>query len=548
MSMVDSSRPKLTSSYTRWEPEDPFDAIVIGSGIGGLTAAVLLAREAGQRVVVLERHYTPGGYTHSFRRPGFEWDVGVHYIGEVGDARSQLRAIFDYLTDGELRWAAMGDAYDRLVFPQLTFEYLTGRDRLEHSLVEQFPRQRDHIAQYFQAVEDCVSSSERFFVEKCLPGPWAWLSGWLLRRGFLRWARQTTREVLSRLGIDGDLRSVLTGQWGTYGLPPGQSSFGIHAIVTRHYQNGGFYPVGGASRFAATMIPSIQRTGGEVIIRAAVKRILVEHGRAVGVAMEDGREIRAPRVISNAGVHNTYLRLLPDSPRLQSLRERVNKFSPSMPLLNLYVGLGATDQQLDLPKSNIWVYPGPDHDSNLATFLADPQAPLPLVYISFPSGKEPTFAERFPNHATIQVLCPASYEWFKPWEYLPWKQRGEAYERLKSQFADRLRETLEQHVPQVRSHIQHAELSTPLTNRHFAGYAAGEPYGLAHSPQRFLERRLLRPASPIRGLYLTGQDVSTISVVAAMVGGVSCASAILRRNLFTRVMDRKLQAGTTDIR
>ncbi len=543
--MTDSSGAKLTPSYTHWEPEGSYDSIVIGSGIGGLTAAVLLAREAGQRVLVLERHYVAGGYTHSFRRPGFEWDVGVHYMGEMGDEGSQLPDIFDYLSEGELRWAAMGDVYDRVVFPQLSFEYLTGRDRLEHALVEQFPRQRDHIARYLQAVEDCVSSSQRFFAEKSLPGPLAWLSGWLLRRGFLRWARHTTHEVLNQLGIEGDLRSVLTGQWGTYNLPPGQSSFGIHAIVTRHYQNGGFYPVGGAARFAETMIPSIQRTGGEVIVRAAVKRILVEDGRAVGVAMEDGREIRAPRVISNAGVHNTYLRLLPDSPRLTSLRERVNKLSPSMPFLNLYVGLGATDQQLDLPKSNIWVYPGPDHDSNLARFLADPQAPLPLVYISFPSGKEPTFAERFPNHATIQVLCPASYEWFRPWEHLPWKQRGEEYERLKSQFADRLRETLEQHVPLVQSHIQHAELSTPLTNRHFAGYAAGEPYGLAHTPQRFLERRLLRPASPIRGLYLTGQDVSTISVVAAMVGGLLCASAILRRNLFPKLTDGQKRSKRT---
>jgi all-trans-retinol 13,14-reductase len=93
MSMADASDLKLTSSYAHWEPQGRFDAIVIGSGMGGLTAAVLLAREAGQRVLVLERHYTPGGYTHSFRRPGFEWDVGVHYIGEVGDERSQLRAI-----------------------------------------------------------------------------------------------------------------------------------------------------------------------------------------------------------------------------------------------------------------------------------------------------------------------------------------------------------------------------------------------------------------------------------------------------------------------
>ncbi len=535
--MDESAELKLASSYNHWEPDGTYDAIVIGSGIGGLAAAAMLAREAGQRLLVLERHYTPGGYTHAFRRPGFEWDVGVHYIGEMGDTNSQLRAMFDYLSDGELQWTSMGDVYDRLVFPQLTFDYITGRDRLEQNLVEQFPRQRDKIAAYLQAVEDCVKSSENFFVEKSLPAPLAWLSGWLLRRKFLQWAGKTTREVLNDLEIDGDLASVLAGQWITYGLPPGQSSFGIHAIVTRHYHNGGYYPVGGASQFAATIIPSIQRTGGEVIVRAPVKHILVENGRAVGVAMEDGREIRAPRVISNAGAHNTYCRLLPNDAQVRPLRERLNKLAPSLPFLNLYVGLDATDQQLDLPKNNIWVYPGPDHDTNLANFLADPQAPLPLVYISFPSGKEPTFSERFPNHATMQAICPAPYDWFKSWEHLPWKKRGEEYEQLKGQFADRIQKTIEEQVPQVKGHIQHAELSTPLTNRHFANYALGEPYGLAHTPQRFLERKLLRPASPIRGLYLTGQDVSTISIVASMVGGVSCASVILGRNLFAKFND-----------
>ncbi|MCA9174338.1 MAG: NAD(P)/FAD-dependent oxidoreductase [Planctomycetales bacterium] len=534
--MATTSESKLAStSYTHWEPSGSIDAIVIGSGLGGLTAAAMLAREAGQRVLVLERHYVPGGYTHAFHRPGFEWDVGVHYIGEVGDPTSPLRAIFDDLSEGELQWAPMEDAYDRMISPQGTFEYVSDRQRLEQNLGEQFPRQRDKIARYLQAVDDCVGSSQGFFVEKCLPGPLAWLAGWLLRRKFLKWASRTTAEVLSSLELDPDLRGVLTGRWLDYGLPPGQSSFGIHAIVDRHYQRGGNYPVGGASRFAATLIPSIRRAGGEVVIRAPVRQILVERGRATGVVMEDGRELRARRVISNAGVHNTYLRLLPDSEQAQSLAARARVLAPSIPYMNLYLGLDADDRQLELPNGNLWVYPGPDHDNNLAAFLADSQAPFPLVYISFPSGKEPTFAERHPGHATMQALCPAAYDWFKPWEQLGSGRRGEQYEQLKEQFAERLRETVERQVPQVRGHIQHIELSTPLTNRHFVGYAVGEPYGLAHTPQRFLERRLLRPQSPIRGLYLTGQDVTTISVVCAMISGLACASAILGRNLMTKL-------------
>ena len=146
----DSARKRLTCSYGRWKPEGDFDTIVIGSGIGGLTAAVLLAREGGQRVAVLERHYTAGGYTHSFRRPGFEWDVGVHYVGEVGSADLEPRAAFDYLSCGELQWAPMGDVYDRMVFPHFTFDYTAGRDRLIQNLIDHFPNERDRIWKYFQ--------------------------------------------------------------------------------------------------------------------------------------------------------------------------------------------------------------------------------------------------------------------------------------------------------------------------------------------------------------------------------------------------------------
>ena len=106
---------RLGRSYKQAPVDDRYDAIVIGSGLGGMTTALLLA-EHGRRVVMLERHYVLGGFTHVFRRKGFEWDVGVHYVGEVHRPRSVLRQLFDHVTAGELRWAEMGEVYDRIVF------------------------------------------------------------------------------------------------------------------------------------------------------------------------------------------------------------------------------------------------------------------------------------------------------------------------------------------------------------------------------------------------------------------------------------------------
>ena len=99
-------------SYKRFDGDESYDAIVVGSGIGGLASALLPAKYGRKKVLVLERHYTAGGFTHTFKRPGYEWDVGVHYLGEMGKKDSATRRMFDELTGGRLDWAPMPDAYE----------------------------------------------------------------------------------------------------------------------------------------------------------------------------------------------------------------------------------------------------------------------------------------------------------------------------------------------------------------------------------------------------------------------------------------------------
>ena len=297
--------------YRKWRPEGTYDAIVIGSGIGGLSVAALLAKHDGRRVLVLERHTTAGGFTHTFSRKGYEWDVGLHYIGQVGRG-SMLRALFDEVTDGALEWAPMGEVYDTVVIGNERWEYVTGRDAWRERLVEYFPDETGAIDSYLDRVREAIGSSQGFFAEKAVSAPLALLAGPWMRRRFLRHANRTVGEVLDGLTDNPTLKAILCAQLGDYGLPPARASFAIHAMVFNHYLGGGAYPVGGSARIAEAMAPLIEATGGQIVIGAEVSTVLVEGGRAVGVWMADGRELSAELVISDAGVPNTVFRLLPE--------------------------------------------------------------------------------------------------------------------------------------------------------------------------------------------------------------------------------------------
>lgn len=519
-----------------------WDAIVIGSGIGGLAAAAALSKLAGKRVLVLERHYTAGGFTHTFRRPGYEWDVGVHYIGEVSNPRSAMRRVFDFVTDGELEWADMGDVYDRIIIDDRTYDFVKGRERFREKLHGYFPKETRAIDEYLEKIRATSKKGQLFFAEKAMPGLVSSVFGGLMRRPVLKEARVTTRQVLESLTQDQELIGVLTGQWGDYGLVPAESSFFIHALVATHYLKGAAYPIGGASQIAATILPVIEAAGGEVVTNANVQRVLIEEGRAVGVVLEDGRELRAPLVVSDAGVANTYGRLLPnDIAEGHALRPKLEVIEPSVAHLSAYIGLRGTTEELGLEKTNLWVYPTPHHEENVRRFIADKNAPPPVVYLSFPSAKDPDFQRRYPGRSTIEAITLAPYAWFESWENTAWKKRGADYDAFKGELEARLLETLYEQAPATRGKVEVCEVSTPLTTRNFANHPRGEIYGLAHTPARF-EQRWLRPRTPIKGLFLTGADICSAGVGGALMGGMLCSSAVLGRNVLGTVLQRKAQS------
>lgn len=504
-----------------------YDVIVIGSGIGGLCNAALLAK-AGKKVCVLEQHYTAGGYTHVYEREGYEWDVGVHYIGEVHKPWSMIRRVFDVITDGELEWAPMDEHYDHIVIGGKPFRYLAGRDAFKTEIKKHFPEEAQAIDRYVDLISEVSVLTPRFFAGQALPRRLGVLYNKLRTRLFPDYFFKTTREVLEGLTSNQELIGVLTAQWGDYGLPPAQAAFMMHAMVAKHYITGGNYPVGGSARIAATIIPVIEAAGGHVFTYAGVEQVLVKNNRAYGVRLvKDGHEITADAVVSCAGILPTYQRLLPkEVVEKHGLLKDLKQVEASASHVCIYAGFKGDAATLGIPKTNYWLYPEFNHDLSLKRFMDSPGLEFPMIYISFPSAKDPDWNRRYPGKSTVEIVAPSFPQWFEQWKGTTWNKRGKDYEEFKEKITQVLLEALYAHHPQLRAAMDYCELSTPLSTEWFQWNESGEIYGIDHTVERF-KQNWIHPQTPIKNFYLTGSDVVTAGVGGALMGGVLTATRML---------------------
>lgn len=514
----------IGTPWKRLDKKSGYDAVIIGSGLGSMTCGSILAK-AGKKVLLLEKHYVAGGFTHVFKRKDYEWDVGIHYVGDVHKDFTFMSILFDYITDHQLKWQEMDEIYDRIILGDNVYDFKSGKENFIEMLYERFPGEENAIDEYIKAVYAATGSNRKFFQERALPSFISKLIGGFLTKNYYKWSDRTTKEVLDSLTDNEELKAVLAGQYGDHGLPPGESSFAIQSVVNKHYWKGGAFPVGGCQRIAETIIPVVEKAGGAIAVRAGVEKVIVENGKAVGVLMEDGTRIDAPMVISGAGYLNSMGKFL-DVDVQKAIGFSPNKgVPPSTSHICLYIGLKHNLRELGIGNTNYWVYPHNDHDRGVKEYLKDPSKPFPVTYISFPSLKDPEWEERYPGKSTIEMITLAPYEWFEKWEDERWKHRGEDYEAYKEELSQRLLKELYKQFPQLEGKIDYYELSTPLSTKHFVHYEKGEIYGLDHTPERFRMKEL-RPKTPIKNYYLTGQDIVTVGIGGALMSGLLTAAHV----------------------
>ncbi|MBU3739128.1 MAG: FAD-binding protein [Rhodoferax sp.] len=506
------------------------DVIVIGSGIGGLTAAGLLARVAGQRVLVLEQHTEPGGLTHVFRRDGASWDVGLHYIGEV-EPGSRARKLFDYLSGGELRWNRMTDGFERFVYPGLDFVVPSDPIVYQQRLIDRFPDEKRAIRRYFRDIGRAVRWSVLGFMQGMVPKPVVPLLR-LARNLLTGPAALTTAAYLNARFRSPELRALLASQWGDYGLPPSRSAFAMHAIIVHHYLHGAWFPQGGSARIARTFEKGIEAAGGSVRVAQQVTEIVVEGGRVVGVKVLDRRGPqpierlhRAAAVISNVGVPVTFNRLLPTTGPVGAataeLRSLAQGLEGGSSAVTLYLRLKADPRTLGLQGENIWISTDLDHDDQTGQDRGLLAGSPHRIFVSFPSLKSGD--ERF---HTAEIIGFANEQSFAIWRDQPKGHRGQAYGELKRRISEGLLKLAETALPGLTDLVSYSELATPLTIEHYTAHPGGRFYGLAATVER-MQSPLLGPWTPLPGLFLSGSDAACAGIVGAMNGGVAAACQVL---------------------
>ncbi|MFN3225675.1 MAG: phytoene desaturase family protein [Hyphomicrobiales bacterium] len=499
-----------------------WDAIVIGSGMGGMAAAAALSK-AGHKVLLLEQYQTLGGLSHSFTIEGFSWDAGIHYLNCVAP-EDRERRFLDWLADEPIELASMGTIYDNLHIGNAEPLSLSRPYEAQAlDLKDRFPDEADAIDAWIAALKEGREAAIKITATRAMPEFVGTVLKWWHGHAVERWGLRTTQEVIDEITDNPVLAAAFAAQWFDHGGRPSKGSFAIHALITGSYlESGAWYPKGGGGALAKHIIPTITKAGGEARADTKVETLLLKDDRVIGVRTAQGEEIHTDTVITGIGARETVNSLLPADCRHQDWIDEINALPHSVAHFSLFVGFEGDIERAGATRSNHWIYP----DGKVDVVWTDaPDSPPPGLFVSFASLKDPAHDPGPSQKYAGEIVTWVDWSVVEKWADKAPGQRGEDYRNFKAQVEDKMFALFEAYFPDLAKLVVLRNLSTPLTTQAITGHHKGAFYGIDTTPDRLMSEAL-QTRTPIPGLYLAGQDVLTPGIPGALWGGILAAATV----------------------
>jgi len=495
-----------------------YQAIVIGSGAGGLSAALTLSR-SGSTVLLLEAMPSFGGYLNPFRRKSYSFDTGLHYLGELGKGE-RFWNLLDTLGIGDkVSFIELDpDGFDRYIFPDYEFRFPKGKERFRESLIKDFPKEERGIHKFFNVFEKILKAMD---ASTSLEGGLFSMLGFLLKHpSMMKYSRIPYQKLLDEVTSDRRLQAVLSANWGTYGLPPARASIIIPLSVCSHYLTGAYYPKGGSGAFRDAFLDGLKSSGAEMKSRARVVRI-EKKGDEFQVETEDGEKHTARVVISDADPVLTLGKLVDPQIVPSKVQRKVKRLRPSVGAFYAFIGTDLDLPSLGITDSNI--YHSDDFDLNKmydTSHASTPPETVPYFLLTSPSVKDPNGGHAPPNHHTVELVTFVDYRHFEKWADAPSMKRGEDYERFKEQVGQRLVNAAERYIPGLSEHMECVEYATPLSNEYWVNAVRGGCYGPEQTPDQVGPGRFSAFTAGIQGLFLVGAGTLGGGIMPCVASGV----------------------------
>lgn len=502
-----------------------YDVVVIGAGLGGLTAAAYLAKYRGKRVLVLEHHTIPGGYAHEFRRGAFRFEVSLHALDGIAPGGWTYPLLRDLGVLDRVPFHRLDPIYTAL-FPE--HEVVAHADHItyEASLIRDFPHEAQGIRQLVDEMKMMFYELRRFVEDGKLNRLPTMEDFPATYPSMLAAMGQSWHSFMSEYISDPQLQGIISALWPYYGLPNDRLCAATFILPWVSYHvYGAYYPEGGSMAMSRAIEQTILEHGGDIRYKQTVERIEMRDGMAVAVETNTGVRVEADTFVSNANAPDTMLKMIGKEHLPTDYVQKIEQENPAISSLVVYLGLnrdltaeGWRHHDLFLPTT---------YDTNEAyTTMEQGRFEDTSLAITYYNQSDPTCSPEGCSSIAVMTLAP--------WEYADqWGTGGDIhnyeknprYRQIKEEAAAHLLARAEQYIPNLRASIQHQEIATPLTNWRFSRNPGGSFYGTEQTVENMYSSRL-NAVSPIPNLFLAGAWVMGGGMSPAMLSGRNAADLV----------------------